>query len=314
MSDIKKVRKCPLKELQRCILDKEFSETNIKSNAHARIVWHNLESQLQTEYALVYLHGFTANHIEGHPIHIDIAKHFGMNAFLCRLDKHGTSADAFNDLTYQGLIDSARTSLAIGSKIGKKVILMGSSTGASLALHLAAHHQEVAGLILYSPLIDFYDWRVRILKYHMLNGLVNRLAGSAYWIDKRDDIDPDQQIWYNCYPLKGVLELATFVRRYMVSNEFVRITQPLFTGYYYKSRTKQDDIVSVKAIKSMIADVGTPPSKIRHHAFPTAGNHVINSPLTSDCVNQLYNKTREFITEVLDIPLDSNVIKLYESS
>lgn len=307
MSDIKIVRQCPLTELQRRILDAEFLESNLKPNAHARIVWYDLENQLQTEYALVYLHGFTANHIEGHPLHINIANHFGMNAFLCRLDQHGTTPKAFNHLTCQGLIDSACAALAVGSRIGKKVILMGSSTGASLALYLAARYHKVAGLILYSPLIDFHDWRVRMLKYHVLNELADRLAGSTYWIDKRNEVDPEQHIWYNYYPLKGVLELAKFVRRYMIIDEFTRVTQPLFTGYYYKTQSEQDNVVSVKSIKSMISNIGTPPFRIKSHAFPTAGSHVINSPLTSDCMNQLYDKTKEFITEILGIqPIHSN--------
>ncbi len=43
----------------------------------------------KTEYALVYLHGFTASQGEGNPVHRDLAKKFGCNLYLSRLAEHG---------------------------------------------------------------------------------------------------------------------------------------------------------------------------------------------------------------------------------
>ena len=303
LCDITTLEQCPLPDLQRKILASEFAVSHIQPDAHARIVWNNLSSPspTPTEFALVYLHGFTANHLEGHPLHINIAHHFGMNAYLSRFDKHGTTAEDFKQLTCRGLIESARKALAIGRRIGKRVILMGSSTGASLSLYLAARHKEVAGLILYSPLVDFYDWRVRALTYSPLNNAASKLAGSTYWIDKRDSIDANQKIWYNYYPLNGVLELAKFVQQYMIHSEFAKITQPIFTGYYYKNRAEKDNVVSVKAIRSMVAHVSTPRGQNIHQAFPNAGSHVINSPLTSGCLPELYMRTKKFVSDTVGV-------------
>ena len=36
----------------------------------------------KTEYAVVYLHGFSASQEEGDPVHYDFAKKFGCNLFL----------------------------------------------------------------------------------------------------------------------------------------------------------------------------------------------------------------------------------------
>src|SRR5690242_9587482 len=51
----------------------------IKPDNEARIVWANDSLKNQTEYALVYLHGFSASQGEGDPVHRDLAKKFGCN-------------------------------------------------------------------------------------------------------------------------------------------------------------------------------------------------------------------------------------------
>ncbi|MFX8354900.1 hypothetical protein ABTL90_19390, partial [Acinetobacter baumannii] len=56
----------------------------IKPNNQARIVWANDSIKEKTEYAIVYLHGFSASQEEGNPVHINIAKYFGCNLYLSR--------------------------------------------------------------------------------------------------------------------------------------------------------------------------------------------------------------------------------------
>src|SRR6478609_10733747 len=45
----------------------------IKPNNEARIIWNDSTKQ-KTEYAVVYLHGFSASQMEGDPIHHRFAK------------------------------------------------------------------------------------------------------------------------------------------------------------------------------------------------------------------------------------------------
>jgi esterase/lipase len=140
-------------------LAKRESRYNLKPGTEAKIVWHE-EVQRPTDYAIVYLHGFRASHPEGHPVHQEIAKHFGCNLFLSRMEEHGVISDyPLLNLTEEKLLRSARFAFEIGRRIGKKVILMGTSTGGSLSLYLAAQRKfqkTISALILYSPLIHFY--------------------------------------------------------------------------------------------------------------------------------------------------------------
>jgi pimeloyl-ACP methyl ester carboxylesterase len=107
----------------------------LKPNNEARIVWANDSAKQKTEYAIVYLHGFSASQEEGNPVHRDIARQFGCNLYLSRLSQHGIdTADALINMTADNLWESAKQAYAIGKQLGNKVILMGTSTGGSIGI------------------------------------------------------------------------------------------------------------------------------------------------------------------------------------
>ena len=56
----------------------------LKPENEARIMWLNDSLKEKTEYAVVYLHGFSASQEEGDPVHYDFAKKFGCNLYLSR--------------------------------------------------------------------------------------------------------------------------------------------------------------------------------------------------------------------------------------
>ena len=104
------------------------------------------------------MHGFSASQEEGNPVHRNIAKQFGCNLYLSRLAEHGIdTTDALINLTADKLWGSSKQAYAIGKQLGNKVILMGTSTGATEALQLAATYSDVAGIILLSPNIAIND-------------------------------------------------------------------------------------------------------------------------------------------------------------
>src|SRR6476469_5621668 len=69
------------------------SQHKIKPNNEARIIWVD-SAKTKTEYAIVYLHGFSASQEEGRPVHTNIAKEFGCNLYLSRLAEHGIDTTA----------------------------------------------------------------------------------------------------------------------------------------------------------------------------------------------------------------------------
>ena len=149
--------------LERHIVDLD-SKHKIKPNNEARIVWYDSSKQ-KTPYAVVYLHGFSASQVEGDPIHRRFAQEFGCNLYLSRLADHGIdTTEALLQFTPDRIWESAKEALAIGKKLGDKVILLSTSTGGTLALMLAAEYPEdVFALINLSPNIAINDGAAFIL-------------------------------------------------------------------------------------------------------------------------------------------------------
>lgn len=180
--------------LSQYILQKE-STHKIRPDNNARIVWANDSLKQKTEYSIVYLHGFSASQAEGEPAHRNIAKKFNCNLYLSRLAEHGIdTTEPMQRLTVDSYWQSVKEAFAIGKQIGNKVILMGTSTGGTLALKLAAEYKDVYALILLSPNIEINDPNAWILNNHWGLQLAKLILGSEY-IQSKDTRPVYKQYW-----------------------------------------------------------------------------------------------------------------------
>jgi esterase/lipase len=271
----------------------------LRPNNQARVVWASDSIKQKTEYAIVYLHGFSASQEEGNPVHRNVAKKFGCNLYLARLAEHGidTSEQLLN-LTPDNYWESAKQALAIGKQLGNKVILMGTSTGGSQALQLAAAYpNDVAALVLYSPNIRVKDNNARILNDHWGLQIARLIKGNNYNTPE-DDRPEYKQYWNKPYRLEAVVALEETLETTMTKATFNKVTQPVLLLYYYKDEQHQDDVVSVPAMKEMFTQLGTPAASKRAIPLPNTGNHVMASPIKSKDVEGVERETGKFLEEV----------------
>jgi esterase/lipase len=270
----------------------------IKPNNQAKIIWAD-SSKSQTEYALVYLHGFSASQMEGDPVHQNIAKQFNCNLYLARLAEHGidTTEDLMN-LTADQYWESAKLAYAIGKQIGKKVILMSTSTGGTLALQLAANYPEIAGLILYSPNIEVFNPSAPLLDNPW--GLqIGRAVLKSNYVDIKYKDSAYPKYWNSHYRIEGVVALQNLLEATMTEATFKKIHQPTLALYYYKDEAHQDNVVKVKAIQKMMQQIATPANLKMEMAIPNAGNHVIASPIVSNDIVSVEKATAKFMKKVI---------------
>jgi len=274
----------------------------LRPNNEARIVWANDSLKQTTDYAIVYLHGFSASQQEGEPVHRNIAGKFHCNLYLSRLAEHGidTSEQLLN-LTVDNYWESAKEALAIGHQIGKKVILMGTSTGATQALQLAAAFpDQVAGLILYSPNIAINDRNAWLLNNPWGLQLARLVLKSNYNTPK-DQRAIYKQYWNSPYRLEATVALEEMLETSMKKSTFENINQPVLMLYYYKSETEQDKVVKVSAMKEMFEQLKTPAANKRSVALPKTGDHVIASPIKSNDIESVERETEKFLDEVMQM-------------
>jgi len=274
----------------------------LRANNEARIVWANDSAKQKTDYAIVYLHGFSASQEEGNPVHRNIAKQFGCNLYLSRLYGHGidTSEQLLN-LTADNYWSSAKQALAIGRQLGNKVILMGTSTGGTQGLQLAAAYpNDVAALVLYSPNIAINDPNAWILNNNWGLQIARLVKGGNYNIPE-DDRPIYKQYWNKPYRLEATVALEEMLETTMNKETFAKVKQPTLLLYYYKDEQHQDPVVKVSAMKEMFTQLSTADSVKRAIPLPNTGNHVMASPIKSKDVESVERETKRFMEEVLHL-------------
>ena len=284
-----------INELDKYIAAMESTHT-IKPKNEAKIIWAD-SSKTQTDYAIVYLHGFSASLMEGDPVHQNIAKQFHCNLYLARLAEHGidTTEDLMN-LTAENYWESAKLAYAIGKKIGKKVILMSTSTGGTLALQLAANYPEIAGLILYSPNIEVNNPAAPLLNNPW--GLqIGRTVLKSNYVDVKYTDTAYPKYWNIHYRIEAVVALQNLLEATMTEATFKKIHQPSLALYYYKDEANQDNVVKVAAIQKMMDAIATPDNLKLAMAMPNTGNHVLASPIVSKDIASVEQATAKFIQE-----------------
>ncbi|MEO0571717.1 MAG: alpha/beta hydrolase [Bacteroidota bacterium] len=289
-----------LAQLEKEIQDREASIKNIRLDNEARIIWADTILK-RTEYSIVYLHGWSASQEEGDPIHTETAKRYGCNLYLPRLAGHGLmEEEPMLNLTADQLLQSAKEAIAIGKQLGRKVILMSTSTGGTLALPLAGGDPNIAALILYSPNIKIFDPTAELLTKPWGLQLAKLVTGNDYHeFDNRTPVR--DQYWTTKYRLEALTQLQALVDETMVVETFKSVTQPVFLGYYYKDDIHQDSVVSVPAMLEMFEQLGTAAHLKEKVALPNVGDHVMASHINSKDLEAVREETFKFLEEVLNL-------------
>jgi esterase/lipase len=279
----------------------------IKPNNEARIIWANDSLKQKTAYAIVYLHGFSASQEEGNPIHTTIAKEFGCNIYLSRLAEHGIDTiEPMANLTPENYWESAKQALAIGKQLGNKIILMGTSTGGTNALQLAATFpNDIEALVLMSPNIAINNNKAYLLNNHWGLQMAKMITGDDY-ITSSDDRDIFKQYWYYHYPLQATVQLQQLLETTMTKETFEKVKQPLLMLYYYKDPIHQDSVVSVPAMLKMFDELGSS-TKIKQ-ALPNTGDHVIGSYIKSRDLRSVQLAIENFMQQTLKLQKVENIV------
>ncbi len=294
----------PINQLDEIVASNEAKILNIKPNNEAKIVWAD-STKSKTEYSLLYLHGFSASHEEGSPLHTNFGKRYGCNVYLSRLYDHGRlDSNSLKELTPDRFYKSAEDAYIIAKSLGQKVIIMSCSTGGTLDILLSQKYPEIYGHIMYSPNISIADptaklmtlpWGAQILEMVMggeINHVTYKDAAKPYWLES--------------YHSDGIIAMQTVLDDYMDEEHFKKINQPLFIGAYYKDEEHQDNVVSVAAMRDFYNKISTPVEKKRYIEFPNAGRHVISSHIFSEDLKGVEIATYDFAEQVLGLKPISN--------
>ena len=284
-------------------IESKNSKLKIKPDNESRVYWANDSLKTKTPYCLLYLHGFSASWYEGNPVHIDFAKRYGMNLYIPLLASHGIdTTEALIDMTPDRLYESAKEALVAAHIIGKKVILMGTSTGGTLMLKLAEDFPElIDGLILLSPNIAINDPAAFLLSKPWGLQIARKVFKGNYRITNTDFGSTDCKYWNCKYRLEAIVYLQQLIESTMTKETFEHVNKPVFLGYYYKDEEHQDKTVKVDAMLKMFDQLGTPEDLKVKAAFPGANAHPIGCKLFSGAWQDVEQACYQFAEEKLNL-------------
>lgn len=287
-----------LVQLEKGIISKEKANPNIKPDNESQIIWADPERKEQTEYSVVYIHGWSASQGEGDPIHTDFAKRYGCNLYLPRLSGHGIKGmEAMSNVSVEAMLETAKEAVAVGQALGEKVILMSCSTGSTLAIYIASGNPDIHALINYSPNIDLYDPNSFLLTKPWGLQLAKLITGSdEHSFSGGPGVD---QYWTTRYKFKAIVALKSLIQATMKESVFQQVHQPFYMGYYYRDEDHQDEVVSVPRMLEMFEQLGTPENLKRAEPLPYTEAHGLCSKYWSKDLESVRETTYDFVEAVL---------------
>ena len=174
-----------------------------------RIYWQ--QESVKTHYAIVYLPGFSATRQEIAPTAELVADALGANLFETRLAGHGRTTNAMQGVVAEDWLADAAEALAIGAKIGDRTILVGTSTGATLAMAMVGHAamDNVEAIVMVSPNFAPQEPGAKWLT-RPLGPLLARIfiGETRSWTPKNKE---QGLYWSTSYPMTTVIEVMRLV-------------------------------------------------------------------------------------------------------
>ena len=215
-----------------------------------RIRWQTPGAR--TEYAIVYLHGFSATRRELTPTLEMVADALGANLFETRLAGHGRASGALVDVRAESWLDDGAEALAIGRRLGDNVVIVGTSTGGTLAAAILGHPlaDSVSDVVLLSPNFALRDGKSRLLTMPAGPQLADALIGPIRSFETHNE--QHATYWSNTYPTAALVEMMRLVN-YANANVPDTINANLLVMV-----SPSDKVISPEAGKAFLDKVDAP--------------------------------------------------------
>jgi len=276
----------------------------ITPNTEKTIKWYQ-QAGSKTEYAIVYMHGYSATRQETAPLSTKLAEALGANAYFTRLAGHGLADARMADATLKEWKTDSIEAYEIAKRLGDKVIFVSVSTGSTLTtwlidyLNQLGDHKIVAQVMI-SPNFESRDMNLYILDWPFGLGVhaAKMITGKQehYWEphNKQQDI-----YWSNQYDMKGLQPLAQILKDFKKVDKTTIQTPSLFI---YSTK---DTVVSVPAIVSNYKDWGSSiKDLVVYNESGDPSNHVLAGDILSP------HSVAPMLAEITDFLSENNIAQV----
>ena len=226
-------------EVADLIRSRESRQPGLRMGAEAQVVWAQHPGQ-RTDRVLVYLHGFSASGAVSCRLAELVASRLGANLLNTRLTGHGMNGAALGRARAADWLQDGLQAWGYARGLGDQVILLGVSTGATLATWLAARRDvNPAAVVMVSPNFAPADRTARALLWPWARHWVPLVVGRERSWDPKNP--RHGAFWTTRYPVDALFEMMALVA--LVDGlDLSKITAPVY-GLY----SREDTVVSPNA-------------------------------------------------------------------
>lgn len=244
-----------LSELDAWLAKSEAGFNDLRPGAAKGIVWAHSD-QRKTPWSVIYIHGFSADRNETAPLADQVAQALGANLYYTRLSGHGRSSDAMAEASVQDWLADAMEASTIGRQLGDKVLIIGCSTGATLATWLALPSQQPPpdAFVFISPNFGPFDGRADVVNWPWGRQLVNLLEKD--YREWQPATAAERAHWTTRYPTRAVFPMMALVKTIREA-ELEKITTPTYVMY-----SERDQVISPARVREAVARFGSPEKRI----------------------------------------------------
>ena len=183
---------------------------DITPGAEKRIRWAGDAGQA-TDWSIVYLHGFSATSRETHPLTDRVAEALGANVFYTRLAGHGRGGDAMAGASVADWALDLDEALAIAERIGDRTLVIGVSTGATLAVAGLDTGRRADAFVAVSPNFRIANPQAAVLTLPAARAWVPALFGRERSFEA---FNAEHETWWTTrYPTTALFPMAALVKR-----------------------------------------------------------------------------------------------------
>lgn len=255
-----------------------------------RVSWHG-EAGERTPYAVVNLHGFSATRQETAPLAERVAAALGANLFETRLAGHGHTEQPMHAVSAEDWLADTAEALAIGARLGDKTVVIGTSTGGTLALAMSGHQSAatVSDIVVISPNVQPSDGKAAWLTRPAGPLLARLIAGDTRSWQAHNE--QQARYWTTSYPIDAAVEVMRLVDL-LQSQLPLRLEQNLLVLL-----SPGDTVVSPEATKDAFERIDAPRKRLIE--ISDAGdpsNHVLAGDILSpDSTDDIAAAIVEFV-------------------
>lgn len=239
-----------LMQLSPWLATQEAQWSDIRPGTAKHITWATAEGQ-RTHWAVVYLHGFSASRLETYPLVHHVAQALEANLFETRLSGHGRTPEAMGEPLVQDWLADMHEALQVGRLLGDRVLVVGVSTGATLATWQAMRPegQDQVAYVMISPNLGPKNKKADVVNMPWGRELALLIEGPTRPGEPRTEAE--NLIWASHYPTRAVFPMMALVKRVRESDlsDFV---SPVLVLY-----SKQDQTVEPREIEAWFERVGS---------------------------------------------------------